>query len=414
MPVRPSPRRLAPLLAALVLAVPAPSAAAESPVAESPASADAAAVAVDAAADVRVAQAELAALRAAVARGAAQLTVGARRLEQGRARLAVLHTRASAARRAADVAQAAADDARRRLGEVVGEQYQNPAPGSVELALSAQPSEVSETVRAVEQIDRVQGHQQLLLREATAKKVRAQELADRAGELQAEAAGFARELEAQVVVLRRTAQADQVRFTAAARRLELAEVARQAAVQARARALSADRARALSADRAQAAREQAAAAAAAQALVPLGTSPRALPSTGATCSDTSLAGYANGFLPASALCPLAGAPGHRLRRDAAAAYNRMAAAGAPCITDSYRDYAGQVSVFARKPGLAAVPGTSNHGLGVAIDFGCGAATFGSPAYNWLKANGPQYGWTHPAWAEPGGGRPEPWHWEFTG
>ena len=40
---------------------------------------------------------------------------------------------------------------------------------------------------------------------------------------------------------------------------------------------------------------------------------------------------------------------------------------------------------------------------------------GGPAgYQWLKANGPLYGWTHPSWAEPGGSRPEPWHWEYTG
>ncbi|TAL13012.1 MAG: peptidase M15, partial [Frankiales bacterium] len=40
--------------------------------------------------------------------------------------------------------------------------------------------------------------------------------------------------------------------------------------------------------------------------------------------------------------------------------------------------------------------------------------FGSSTYRWLKANAPRFGWVHPAWAEPGGSLPEPWHWEFVG
>ena len=136
----------------------------------------------------------------------------------------------------------------------------------------------------------------------------------------------------------------------------------------------------------------------------------------AVCALTlGLAGYANGMLPVGALCPLDGTNGLLLRADAAAAFNRMAAAGGmPCAGDSYRSYGEQVAVYRTRPGLAAVPGTSNHGWGVAVDFACGADQFGSPAYRWLKANGPRFGWNHPAWAEPGGSRPEPWHWEFTG
>jgi hypothetical protein len=127
----------------------------------------------------------------------------------------------------------------------------------------------------------------------------------------------------------------------------------------------------------------------------------------------------NGFLPRSALCPLPDAPGHALRSDAAAAFARLSAAaqeelGGLCVTDSYRSYARQVDVFARKPDLAAVPGTSRHGFGVALDLGCGVEQFGTPAYRWMKANGPRFGWHHPAWAEPDGSMPEPWHWEFAG
>ena len=85
-----------------------------------------------------------------------------------------------------------------------------------------------------------------------------------------------------------------------------------------------------------------------------------------------------------------------------------------CVNDSYRSYAGQVDVFRRKPRLAAVPGTSRHGLGVAVDLGCGAERFGSATYRWLKANAGRFGWSHPGWAEPRGGMPEPWHWEWSG
>jgi hypothetical protein len=31
----------------------------------------------------------------------------------------------------------------------------------------------------------------------------------------------------------------------------------------------------------------------------------------------------------------------------------------------------------------------------------------------MQHNAPLYGWFHPAWAEPTGTMPEPWHWEFA-
>jgi LAS superfamily LD-carboxypeptidase LdcB len=63
--------------------------------------------------------------------------------------------------------------------------------------------------------------------------------------------------------------------------------------------------------------------------------------------------------------------------------------------------------------FAAVPGTSRHGWGRAVDFEdqLGKLTFDSPGYAWLKAHAAAYGFVHPAWAEPGGSSPEPWHWE---
>jgi murein DD-endopeptidase MepM/ murein hydrolase activator NlpD len=129
-------------------------------------------------------------------------------------------------------------------------------------------------------------------------------------------------------------------------------------------------------------------------------------------------GYSNGMIPASKLCAI-GVAGHVLRCDAAAAYRSLAAAFEKrfgrhlCITDSYRSYAQQVTLYAAKPSLAALPGTSNHGWGLAVDLCGGIERFGSTEHSWMKANASRYGWTHPHWAEPGGSRPEPWHWEFA-
>ncbi len=134
--------------------------------------------------------------------------------------------------------------------------------------------------------------------------------------------------------------------------------------------------------------------------------------------DTSL--YANGQIPAEALCPLWGASGHRLRADAAFAFDRLSAAyaavfGEPiCVTDSYRSYAEQVAVKAAKPNLAATPGTSNHGWGTAVDVCGGVQRFDTEQHRWMSANATAYGWFHPSWAQQNGSKPEPWHWEFGG
>lgn len=125
---------------------------------------------------------------------------------------------------------------------------------------------------------------------------------------------------------------------------------------------------------------------------------------------------ANGMLDVSELEPIAApgggkAKGHKLNDIAAKAYAEMVAAAEADgiswgITDSYRDYAGQVDVAARKGlynqgGLAAVPGTSNHGWGSALDL-----DLKPEALQWLKDNAATYGFTNiPR---------EPWHWEHKG
>ncbi|MFC8799990.1 M15 family metallopeptidase [Promicromonospora sp. NPDC057138] len=128
--------------------------------------------------------------------------------------------------------------------------------------------------------------------------------------------------------------------------------------------------------------------------------------------------YGNGQIPASVLCGLSWVSDEQLRCDAAAALEELngafrAAFGRNLkVTDGYRSYAEQVSVAASRGGLAAVPGTSNHGLGQAVDLSGGIESFGSAEYGWMVANAGTYGWKHPGWAEPGGSKPEPWHWEY--
>lgn len=141
-----------------------------------------------------------------------------------------------------------------------------------------------------------------------------------------------------------------------------------------------------------------------------------------TCDGGSVSGYSNGQLPVSALCPLWGAPGEMLRADAAGAFNRMSKAyaqafGTPlCVAASYRTYQRQVQLYATMPaGYAAVPGTSNHGWGLAVDLCGGIQVDNSPQHLWLLSHAAAFGWFHPSWARPGGPGPhEPWHWEYAG
>ncbi len=125
--------------------------------------------------------------------------------------------------------------------------------------------------------------------------------------------------------------------------------------------------------------------------------------------------YPNGLIPQAMLCPLQ-QRGHSLRADATIAFVSLNEAyrrqfgRAMCVTDAYRSLAEQQSVYYRRPGFAAVPGRSNHGLGLAVDLCGGVERFRSAEFNWLEKNGKRYGWFHPDWAY---SSPfEPWHWEY--
>ncbi|GAA4225328.1 hypothetical protein GCM10022254_07020 [Actinomadura meridiana] len=125
--------------------------------------------------------------------------------------------------------------------------------------------------------------------------------------------------------------------------------------------------------------------------------------------------FPNGLIPAKYLCVLP-QKGFKLRADAAQAFYKLNAAYKRafgrdiCVRDAYRNLSEQHRLYAERPGFAAVPGTSNHGKGQAVDLCGGVQNSGSVQFNWMEAKAGKYGWIHPAWAY---SNPfEPWHWEY--
>jgi LAS superfamily LD-carboxypeptidase LdcB len=129
----------------------------------------------------------------------------------------------------------------------------------------------------------------------------------------------------------------------------------------------------------------------------------------------------NGAIPEKYLCHVDFNATVLLRCDAALALESLDRAYRKqtghhlAVVSSYRTVSKQEVLFNEKGELAAAPGTSNHGRGLAIDL-AGAGDVGqydSPVYLWLKAHAQAYGWHHPAAMEADGPGPyEPWHWEF--
>lgn len=144
------------------------------------------------------------------------------------------------------------------------------------------------------------------------------------------------------------------------------------------------------------------------------------PAANAATGPAAWGGYQNGRIPATSLCPVPSRPALQLECGAATAFDQLNTAfkgqfGQDIgITDGYRSYDEQVQCRLEKGSLCANPGTSNHGWGKAVDIGgcCGINTGAGPAFDWLTANAGRYGWNHPAWAQAGGSKPEPWHWEY--
>lgn len=125
--------------------------------------------------------------------------------------------------------------------------------------------------------------------------------------------------------------------------------------------------------------------------------------------------HPNGQLPPSALEETSG--GRTLAKDAAASYERLSRAfeakfGHPLKFNNgwtgYRTLAQQKTLYAQLGAKwAAYPGTSNHGWGVAGDFGLGA--YSSDTWKWMNTVGRTHGWapyTEKDWSY------EPWHWHY--
>jgi len=126
-------------------------------------------------------------------------------------------------------------------------------------------------------------------------------------------------------------------------------------------------------------------------------------------------GYPNGQIPGDKMALYRGC---LLRADAArqayalqAAY--MAATGKPLvILEGYRDLTRQKYLrnlyLSGRGNIAAVPGLSNHGWGLACDFAPPLNSSGTNEHRWMRQNAPLWGFD---WAR-GKADGEPWHWEY--
>jgi len=344
---------------------------------------------------------QLAAMRAEAKAIQAQLAAGAKTLDVARAKLTRLQQQAAAATSAADKLDAKLAVLRVQVTRLASDLYERPDPDIVTRILS--DDDVASSLQADQLLSYAESNRTEVLREVAVDTQQSKVLRAQADQSVAAAAAVKKSVNAQVAVL-------QTEATKAATKLQAA----QAAYEKEQARLAAERAA-----KAKAARDEAARAAAARRARELANSLNASPAECAAASGASYpsgpwGGYSDGLIPASALCAIIG--GGALRPDAAVAFNKMSQAyartfGSPlCINASYRPYSDQVRLFREEPSFAAVPGTSNHGWGLAVDLGCGVQNYGSAQYRWMTQHAGSYGWVHPSWAVH---NPfEPWHWEF--
>ena len=347
-----------------------------------------------------------------------KLVAGTRRWEADQSRLRRLQLASRASRRQVRQAGLQVAAGQRQVDGLSRQLYEQPLPSQLQVALTQRPEQVLSALQAQSGLNVVAGTQSDIVARAMSARHRLRTDEALAEQLVVEAAALTRASSRRLGQLKALAAGTAIQLTAAQDALELARAA-EAARQAR---LAAARVQARAArDALQQARH---AATIRQGRLRVASSPmsrsRFVAPVGAVCTGGSTAGQANGNLDPAALCPLWQAPGQRLRADAAAAFNRLsedhaATVGGPlCVTDSYRSYSEQVAVYQSRPGLAAVPGTSEHGWGKATDLCGGIEEAGTAASRWMQANAGRFNFFHPSWAEPSGSKPEPWHWEFNG
>ncbi|MGY6501067.1 MAG: M15 family metallopeptidase [Acidimicrobiales bacterium] len=119
--------------------------------------------------------------------------------------------------------------------------------------------------------------------------------------------------------------------------------------------------------------------------------------------------FGNGRIPPAELVGI-GHGDHRLHGPAAQAFQQMESAARADgvsfgVIASYRDFPSQQRIAQEKGlysqgGLAAAPGTSNHGWGLSVDLDLNPA-----AQEWMRANGPRFGFVEDV-------PREPWHWTY--
>ena len=125
-------------------------------------------------------------------------------------------------------------------------------------------------------------------------------------------------------------------------------------------------------------------------------------------------------------------PGHRLRHEATEALREMSAAAARdgitlTVSSPYRSYEYQVVVYSRwveqlgqeaADRVSARPGTSEHQLGTAVDFGCICDEFAEhPAGRWMQDHAYRFGYSlsYPhGYEHVTGYSYEPWHYRYIG
>ena len=340
--------------------------------------------------DVAVAQARVDQLQNLVTDTTRKLLAGTQRWEADQATLRHVRLQLRNTRTHVQLAEKTTVESRARVSAIARRLYMSPASGALALAFTKRPDEIIGALQARNALSVVTGGDSTIALRAQTARLHLKQQERVSEQLAAQAQELVDRSSRRLRALDALAQSTADQLVAAQDALQKARAQRQAR-------LARDRAA-----RARASRD------------------RFTFAGGPACTGKSTEGQQNGNLDPASLCPLWQAPGQRLRGDAAAAFDKMSkyhatTVGSPlCVSDSYRSYSEQVALYRRKPGMAAVPGTSEHGWGKAVDFCGGVENTGSAAYNWMKANAGSFGWFHPAWAEPSGNRPEPWHWEFSG
>lgn len=292
--------------------------------------------------------------------------------EKGREELVQAEADAEAAEEAAREALERYKIARGELELYVGAAYRTPLPRDV-LLLAVQTSGEEDALRTATDLEQMSNNQSNVVDRTEGLRDAALELAEEAEAKRDEAEKRAEELDATREELVETSEEVTLKLTDAVERLGGAGGSRASAAQV----WSCD---------------------------------------GTTLIEVGV--WPNGLIPADALCDLP-QEDHRLRGDAAKAFIELNAAFNQrfgrdiCLISTYRPLATQHRLYATRPHLAAVPGHSNHGWGMAVDLCNEEGRFYTPQYNWLKANSARWGWVHPDWAEPDGSRPESWHWEYA-